>query len=259
MENQIIIVAVSCFLGSLITFFTGFGLGTLLMPVLAVFFPPVVAIAATAIIHFLNNLFKFALVGKYTDKSVVLSFGFPAVAAAFLGSFLLVYTAELPAVADFPFFGSVYTVTPLNLLVGLLIMFFAFVDLSPALINWQVARKYLSLGGLLSGFFGGISGHQGAFRSMFLIKLGLSKESFVATGAAVALMVDITRLMVYGIKLTDFDLASMYRVIGAGVLAAFAGSLMGRKLLKQTNIHYVHKLVAWALFFLGFGIIFGAV
>lgn len=41
---------------------------------------------------------------------------------------------------------------------------------------------WLPLGGLLSGFFGGLSGNQGALRSAFLLKAGLSKEAFIATG-----------------------------------------------------------------------------
>ena len=33
-----------------------------------------------------------------------------------------------------------------------------------------------------SGFFGGLSGMQGALRSAFLARAGLSKEAFVASG-----------------------------------------------------------------------------
>jgi len=37
---------------------SGFGLGTLLLPVFALFFPLPVAIAATALVHLANNFFK---------------------------------------------------------------------------------------------------------------------------------------------------------------------------------------------------------
>lgn len=46
----------------------------------------------------------------------------------------------------------------------------------------------------MSGFFGGLSGNQGAFRSAFLIKAGLSKDAYIATGVVAAVIVDLTRL-----------------------------------------------------------------
>ncbi len=38
----------------------------------------------------------------------------------------------------------------------------------------------------MTGFFGGLSGMQGAMRSAFLAKSGLGKEAFIATGAVIA-------------------------------------------------------------------------
>ena len=49
---------------SMISLFSGFGLATLVMPVFAVFFPIPVAVASTAVVHVLNNLFKLVLLGK---------------------------------------------------------------------------------------------------------------------------------------------------------------------------------------------------
>ena len=54
-----------------------------------------------------------------------------------------------------------------------------------------------SLGGLLSGFFGGLSGHQGALRSAFLAKAGLTTERFVGSNAVIGFLVDLTRIAVY--------------------------------------------------------------
>ena len=52
---------------SALTLFSGFGLGTLLMPAFALFFPINVAVAATAVVHLVNNLFKLLLVGKHAE------------------------------------------------------------------------------------------------------------------------------------------------------------------------------------------------
>ena len=83
------IVCIAALLASGLTLFSGFGLGTLLMPVVAIFFPLEIAIAITAVVHFSNNLFKLALMGHHADRSILLKFGLPAVIAALIGAALL--------------------------------------------------------------------------------------------------------------------------------------------------------------------------
>ena len=78
-----IIIAVAALLSAGMTLYSGFGLGTILMPVFALFFPIEVAVAATAIVHGANNIFKIALVGKHADWNLVTRFGIPAIFAAF--------------------------------------------------------------------------------------------------------------------------------------------------------------------------------
>ncbi|OFZ11088.1 MAG: hypothetical protein A2Z20_04150 [Bdellovibrionales bacterium RBG_16_40_8] len=59
-----VVIALVAFAASLLTFFSGFGLGTILLPVFAIWFPIDVSVALTAVVHFLNNIFKLMLVGK---------------------------------------------------------------------------------------------------------------------------------------------------------------------------------------------------
>lgn len=61
---EIIIISLAAFFTAVLTFFSGFGLGTILTPVFVLFFPIDVAIALTGVVHFSNNLFKIALVGR---------------------------------------------------------------------------------------------------------------------------------------------------------------------------------------------------
>jgi uncharacterized membrane protein YfcA len=61
---EIVAVSVVALLASLLTFFSGFGLGTILTPVMVFFFPIEVAIALTGVVHFTNNIFKLILGGK---------------------------------------------------------------------------------------------------------------------------------------------------------------------------------------------------
>jgi len=131
-------------------------------------------------------------------------------------------------------------ITLINLIIGLLLIIFAVVELNKGLSQFTFGRKALPFGGALSGFFGGLSGHQGALRSMFLIKAGLSKEGFIATGIVAAVVIDISRLSVYGLSFFKqyFENVSgsqsVIYVITA-CLAAFAGSYFGRKFLKKVN------------------------
>ena len=92
---EYVIICIVAFLASILTFFSGFGLGTILLPVLAIFFPIEVAIALTGVVHFFNNMFKLALVGKNANKKVLLYFGVPAVIAAFLGAYVLINITDL--------------------------------------------------------------------------------------------------------------------------------------------------------------------
>ncbi|MEK9138207.1 MAG: sulfite exporter TauE/SafE family protein, partial [Bacteroidota bacterium] len=58
---EYLIVCTIALLASGLTLFSGFGLGTLLLPAFILFFPPDVAVGMTAIVHFLNNIFKLVL------------------------------------------------------------------------------------------------------------------------------------------------------------------------------------------------------
>ena len=55
---QYIVLYLAALAVSGLTLFSGFGLGTLLMPVFAIFFPIEIAVAMTAVVHLANNLFK---------------------------------------------------------------------------------------------------------------------------------------------------------------------------------------------------------
>ncbi len=246
-----------------LTLFSGFGLGTLLMPAFAVFFPVPTAIAATAVVHLANNLFKLALVGKQADWHVVARFSLPAALAALIGAAALVGFAELQALTNYELFGRTFELTPEKLVIGSLIVVYASLELSSAFAALAIPSKYLPLGGLLSGFFGGLSGNQGAFRSAFLIKSGLAKEAFVATGVVSAVIVDSVRLTVYGVSyFTSSFVALPAEIAGLVVsasLAAVLGAVFGRRLLKKVTLRTVQVTVAVCMIGVGGGLAAGLI
>lgn len=249
---EIIIICITAFVTSILTFFSGFGLGTILMPVFALFFPVEVAIALTGVVHFSNNLFKMALVGKYTDKQVLLRFGIPAIFASFAGALLLMQISGFQPLFSYNLGERQFEVTPIKLVIAVLLLFFSLFEVIPRFQKMQFGKNKLVLGGILSGFFGGLAGIQGALRSAFLIKAGLSKEAYIATGVLIALLVDITRLSVYAERFTTSGLHENPGLIIFAVASAILGAIIGKKLLKKITIQIVQIFVAVMLIFIAF-------
>lgn len=253
------VVCAAALLASCLTFFTGFGLGTLLMPVFAIFFAIEVAVASTALVHLLNGAFKLVLVGRHADLRIVLRFGLPAILAALAGARLLVLLADLPAIATYELAEHTFTVTSAKLGIGALMIAFAAIELSPKTAKLAVSTRWLPVGGVVSGFFGGLSGHQGAFRSVFLVRAGLSPAAFVATGAAIALMIDVARLAMYLPRLLELDWRAHGPLIAAAVVSALAGALIGARLLEKATIRGLRIGVSVMLFVIALALIAGVI
>ena len=244
-----------------LTLFSGFGLGTVLMPAFALFFPVSIAVAATAVVHLANNLFKTALVGRKADWQAVAKFALPGAAAAMLGAILLNVFASLPSVSSYQLGGKTHEIAIVELVIGVLIVGFAFLDLLPRFEKLAFDRKYLPVGGLLSGFFGGLSGIQGALRSAFLIKAGLEKEVFIGTSTISAVIVDLARLLVYGLGSYTASFSKIAPGMGglilAATLAAFLGSFIGARLMKKVTLRTVQIIVGVMLIMVGAGLASG--
>ena len=102
---EILIISVVAFFAAILTFFSGFGLGTILTPVMMIFFPVEIAVAYTGIVHFSNNIFKLFIIGFNANKRVIIKFGIPAILAAFLGSYILVNLDTVYIIYSISLFG----------------------------------------------------------------------------------------------------------------------------------------------------------
>lgn len=241
---EILIICIVAFFAAILTFFSGFGLGTILTPVFMIFFPVELAIALTGVVHFFNNIFKLLLVGRRADKSVVLRFGIPAVGASFAGAWLLLNIPDSSPLFAYELFGKAFEVYPVKFLISLLLIIFALMDLLPFIKRVSFGKEKLLLGGLLSGFFGGLSGNQGALRSAFLIKAGLSKEAFIGTTVVVSTFVDFTRLGVYASGFDTSGLSDNLLLVVLAVLSAVSGAYFGNKILRKVTVQSVKTIVA---------------
>ena len=140
--------------------------------------------------------------------------------------------------------GHEFQILPIKLLVAFLMAFFALFEIIPYLKRLEFNKNKLVLGGVISGFFGGLSGHQGALRSAFLIRYGLSKEAFVATGIIIACFIDITRLGLYFNRMESINIQENLPILFTAVASAFLGAYFGQKLLKKVTLEFVQWTVA---------------
>jgi uncharacterized membrane protein YfcA len=257
-----LVICLVSFLVAILTLFSGFGLGTLLLPAFSFFFPIEIAVAATAVVHLANNIFKFFLVGRMAVLPITLKFAIPAAITAALGAWVLTQMGVLPNLATYELVGHVFIIEPVKLTIGILIAIFSLFEFIPSLQKAAFPAKYIPLGGAISGFFGGLSGLQGALRSMFLIRAGLNKNQFVGTTVVSSIIVDLSRLVVYGFAMfgrhfEELKISGALGLVASAVGAACVGSILGTQLLPKVTLKTIQNIVGVLLFFVALGLIGG--
>ncbi len=200
----------------------GFGLATMLTPVVLFWLPPHEAIAVVAIIHGAHNAWKLKLLRLSVDFGAVKRYGWALVVGAIIGALLHSY---IPSDA-------------LLLVGGLALVILPILSATERWTNFRLPESEDRIGGFGSGFFGGLTGHQGALRAMFLQKRLPDKVSYAATASVLALAVDITRIPIY-IFFEGSAILDEYVLILALVIAAVVGVNLGKVWLtkwKQSRI-----------------------
>ena len=206
---------------------TGFGTATLLV---LWFFPPHEAIALVAVVHGLNNGWKLWLFRGHVAGSVARRFAPLMIAGALMGAALQGRLSD----------------ALLLMLVGLVLLALVAKSLSQRLREWRFGPHHDRWGGLAAGLLGGLSGHQGALRSSYLVERLPTKEGFVATAALLAVVVDATRLPVYALSHGDAMLTNAVLLVLL-VAAAFTGSWLGRRWLRRIEAPNLRRIVLAAV------------
>jgi uncharacterized membrane protein YfcA len=252
-----LVISLVAILASGLTFFSGFGLGTLLLPAFAVFVPVDQAIAMTAVVHLVNSLVKVMLVGRFADRATIVRFGLPAIVAAIAGAWLLGRLSAAEPLLEYRALGRSFEVLPVKLAIGVMLAGFAAVEVLPWFRGLSFPPRFMPLGGLLSGFCGGLSGMQGALRAAFLTRAGLTTEAFVATSAVIACLVDVSRLGVYAGQVVSVRNELNWPLLATAVTAAVAGAVVGRRFLAGMTTETVQRLVAALLVLVAAGLVSG--
>jgi uncharacterized membrane protein YfcA len=241
MTFQVILFIAAALAGAIATV-TGFGIGSVLTPLLAVRVGTQLAVAAISIPHFFATVLRFWRLRAHVDRRVLLSFGIPSAAGGLTGALL----------------HSVAGNRALAIVFGAILIFVGLSELSGLARRMRFGGVVAWIAGALSGFLGGLVGNQGGIRSAALLGFDVDKRAFVATATAVGVIVDGARMPAYFIS-QGGEIERIWVLVLVATIGALIGTLFGERLLKRIPEQLFRRVVAVLLLILGmYMIIFGA-
>jgi uncharacterized membrane protein YfcA len=233
------VLAAVSFLAAAVAAVAGFGFGSLLTPVLATHVGTKLAVAAATVPHLVCTAVRLWTLRDKIDRSVLRTFGLTSVIGGMAGAILHAFTTSRVLAL---LLAVILIITGLMGVFGLTLRF-----------NGHGA----SLAGGFSGFLGGMVGSQGPVRAGAMLGFELPKESFVATGMAIAVFVDSVRMPVYIVS-NGPAVAAIWPLIAIATAAGLVGTLTGRALLHAIPERLFKRGVAAALVVLGATLLFRA-
>ena len=222
--EELLLVAIGSFLAAALTVPAGFGLSTILTPLVLLLMGPHEAVAVVAVVHGAHNAGKFAALRESVDFEAFRRYGVWLVLGAILGAAL---QNEVPQ-------------KPLLALIGAFLVSLPLLSMSEEWTGYRIPEANDSLGGFGSGFMGGLTGHQGALRAMFLTRRLPDKMTYAATASVLALCVDLSRVPVY--LLFRYDEMSQHAALTLVlVISALIGVRVGKTWLERLKSEWIHR------------------
>ncbi len=213
---------------------SGFGIGSILTPLLAAAYGTKLAVAVVSVPHLIGTALRFSFIYKHVDRRVLMSFGIASAVGGLTGALLHIWLKS----------------AWLGYILGVLLVFAGVMGLT----GWAQRMRFGGLvawiAGILSGGFGGLVGNQGGIRSAALLGFDLNKESFVATATGIALAVDFFRMPVYAVTQWR-DVAAVWSMVVIAVIGIVAGTLLGQPVLRRIPPLVFRRVVAGIILLLG--------
>ncbi len=219
----------------------GFGIGSLLTPLLALSAGTQLAVAAISVPHAAATAVRFWRLREWVDRRVLLGFGITSAAGGLAGA-LLHSRASNRALA---------------VVFGVILIFVATSELSGLARRMRFRGPAGWVAGALSGAFGGLVGNQGGIRSAALLGFDLDRQAFVATATAIGLVVDAARMPVY-IMAEGRDMLRIWPLILVATAGTLVGTVAGVRVLGGIPETVFRRVVAVMLLVLGLWMAFGA-
>ena len=212
----------------------GFGIGSLLTPVLAVALDTKTAVAAVSVPHLTATALRLWRLRGDVDRDVLVGFGLASAVGGLAGALLHARAESLS----------------LRITFGALLLLAAASELTGLMRRVHLGRPAAAAAGALSGALGGLVGNQGGIRTAALLGFRVPPVAFVATATAVAIIVDLARMPVY-LVVEGEALRELARPIGLMCAGAVVGTLAGERLLRRVPERLFRRMVAVLLAALG--------
>ncbi|PYR89118.1 MAG: hypothetical protein DMF84_25800 [Acidobacteria bacterium] len=233
-------VAAAAMVAGGIASLAGFGIGSVLTPLLALRVGAKLAVAAVSIPHLIGTAVRFWLLRGHVNRRIFIWFGLTSAAGGLLGALLHAYASNRALAVVF----------------GCLLIFVGLSELTGLMNNVRLGRRSAWVAGGLSGMFGGLVGNQGGIRSAALLAFDTDKQTFVATATAVGLVVDAARMPVYIVSERS-ELLQIWPLIAMATGGVIAGTLVGTRVLGEVPASLFRRIVALLLLALGTWMLLG--
>ena len=236
--GEIVYIALLTLLASLIGTLAGFGISTIMVPVLLMFLPLPQTLLLVGIIHWFNDIWKLVLFRKGIRWKLFLAFGLPGILTSFIGSSL---SLKIPREI-------------LSRALGVFLIAYVLFILFNR--NFKLSQR-LSVavsGGSLTGFFAGIFGIGGEINAVALSAFNLEKAVYVATAGAISFLIDSTRIVTYirgGVELEPAILSGFLVFIPISLI----GAVIGKRGIEKIPQEKFRNFVAIFIFLFGLKLI----
>ena len=237
--SDTILIALAILAGA-VAAVSGFGIGSLLTPALAVSMGTKIGVATVAIPHLAATAVRLWMLRRHIDRGVVLTFGVASAVGGLAGSLLHAVVAS-PVLA---------------VVLGILLVLGGASELLGLAGRLKFPGPWAIIAGCLSGSFGGLVGNQGGVRSAALLRFDLDRRALIATATASAMLVDLARTPVYLLSSGQdiLDRWPLVLLLTGGVLA---GTLLGGPLLRRIPETTFRRVLSVLLIGLGVWLILG--
>lgn len=211
----------------------GFGSSVFFVPLAGFLLDFQSVLGITAIFHVFSNASKIWLYRQHMDRRLILLIGAPSIILVALGAWL----------------SSLWDSEHLRIALGVFLCLFAIFFWLNNGFKIKSSKANLIFFGGSAGFLAGLLGTGGALRGVALSSLGLSKNLFVGTSAAIDFGVDITRAVVYTgegyVHLHDWVYIALL------IIVAMIGSRLGQMILDNMSEETFKKLILLMIFIAG--------
>jgi uncharacterized membrane protein YfcA len=230
----VLILALVAVIAGAVAAITGFGVGSLLTPALALETGTKVAVAATAIPHFVGSAQRYWMLRRHVDRRIFARFGIASAVGGLAGALL----------------GTRFSSRGLAVVFGGLLILAGMSEFTGWMRRVRWGRRAAWIAGATSGLLGGLVGNQGGIRTAAMLGFDVPKESFVATATAIALFVDGARLPVY-LATQWREIAAIWPLLLTITGGVVLGTAFGTRILGWVPQRIFRRVIAGLLMALG--------